>query len=297
VAEYLSDWRASFLLALQGDHKAPRTVELYSRSLELFEQWLTARDRAPVLDELTRSAVRAWLAELAAAAEPATVRLRFAAMRRFCRWLVAEGELATNPMEGMAGPVVKAKPVPLLDDEQLAALVKACAGRDFTSRRDEAVIRFLLDTGCRASELLGLTGDDVHLQAGSAMVTGKGRRTRAVYFSARTAAALDRYLRERRRHAKAHLPAFWLSQRGPLSMAGLQHILKVRSQAAGVEGVHAHRFRHSFAHDWLANGGQERDLMRIAGWTDPAMLARYGAAAADVRARDAAKRLRRGDRI
>jgi hypothetical protein len=75
--------------------------------------------------------------------------------------------------------------------------------------------------------------------------------------------------------------------------------LKVRAERAGLDArlVHPHRFRHTHAHDFLLAGGQERDLMRLMGWRSEGMLSRYGASAADHRAMQAARRLRRGDRI
>ncbi len=73
--------------------------------------------------------------------------------------------------------------------------------------------------------------------------------------------------------------------------------MKVRGQQAGIEDLHPHRFRHTFAHDFLMNGGQERDLKRLAGWSSDVMLERYGASAVDARAKTAAQRMKRGDRV
>ena len=91
--------------------------------------------------------------------------------------------------------------------------------------------------------------------------------------------------------------ALMLTQRGALSTDGARERMTVRGAMAGIEDLHPHRFRHTFAHDFLINGGQERDLKRLAGWTSDAMLERYGASAADQRAKTAAQRLRRGDRV
>ena len=94
----------------------------------------------------------------------------------------------------------------MLTREQTKALLAECAGKDFTSRRDTAIILLLADTGMRRMELAGLTTEDLDLRARVAYVVGKGRRPRTVPFGARTAQALDRYLRSRRQHARADSP-------------------------------------------------------------------------------------------
>ena len=71
----------------------------------------------------------------------------------------------------------------------------------------------------------------------------------------------------------------------------------MRGAQAGIDDLHPHRFRHTFAHDFLMSGGQERDLKRLAGWSSDVMLERYGASAADARARESTKRMKRGDRV
>lgn len=298
MPDHLADLAASFRRDLRAEGRAERTATLYGISVKMFCDWLSARGRPATLGELTRPAIREWLAELAETRQAATVRTRFKGLHRFCGWLVAEGELAEHPMASMVAPTPAEKPVPVLDDAELAALLKACAGKGFEERRDEAMLRVLLDCGLRVSELCGLTVADVDLDREMALVTGKGSKVRPVYFGARTIRALDRYLRERRRHRWAHLDALWLTQRGALSTDGARERVRVRAEAAGLtDRVHPHRFRHSWAHDFLLAGGQERDLMRLAGWSSDAMLSRYGSAGADLRAREAARKLARGDRL
>jgi integrase len=74
----------------------------------------------------------------------------------------------------------------------------------------------------------------------------------------------------------ADLPWLWLGQNGRLTDTGLRMMLRRRGAQVGLPGLHPHQLRHTFAHEWLAQGGTEGDLMRIAGWKR-AMLQRYGA--------------------
>ena len=211
---------------------------------------------------MNRAAIREWLAVLSDTHEPGTVKIRYRGLFRFCSWLVDEAELSSNPMATMSPPTLKMKPVPVVTDDQLAALVKACTGREFADRRDEALIRLLLDCGVRISEACGLRVDDLDLDQGMAIVKGKGSKVRPVYFSARTTRALNRYVRLRSHHRWAHLDALFLTQRGALSADGARDRVKLRGQLAGIEDLHPHRFRHTFAPDFLMSGGQERDLKR-----------------------------------
>jgi integrase len=142
----------------------------------------------------------------------------------------------------------------------------------------------------RLGEMAGLDASDIDLSMAVAVVRGKGSRLRSVPFGDRTAAALDRYRRQRLRHQLANLDAWWLGRKGSLGESGIAQMLKRRASGAQIGDLHPHMFRHSFAHQWLAAGGNEGDLQRIAGWSSPQMLQRYGRSAADQRAREAYRR-------
>jgi site-specific recombinase XerD len=300
VAEPLDQLAASFRRDLRADGKSARTIVIYQQALTFFGDWLISNGRGePTTSDLTRDNIRSFLVYLRddRGLSETTRAVRFAALRRFCRWAVAEELIARNPMEGMAQPQPAEVPVPVLGDDEIAALIKACGGKDLAARRDEAIIRVLLDTGMRISECAGMQLADTDLDSGAVLIVGKGQRPRVALFGAKTTRALDRYLRLRRAHRHAASPFLWLSQRGPLSADGIDGILRRRSAQAGLKPVHAHQFRHTFAHYWKASGQQEGDLKRLMGWRSDVMLARYGSSLADQRAMEAHRRLAPGDRI
>jgi Phage integrase family len=89
----------------------------------------------------------------------------------------------------------------------------------------------------------------------------------AELFSGACLEQCDQYVRMRGQHRWAHLDALFLTQRGALSADGARERVKIRGAMAGIDALHPHRFRHTFAHDFLMSGGQERDLKRLAGWS------------------------------
>ncbi|GAA2370847.1 tyrosine recombinase XerD [Catellatospora methionotrophica] len=304
----IDDLAASFRRHLRAAGKADRTIVLYGQSIRFYCDWLESQQRPATLDQLTRHSISAWLAGLIEAGnEVSTVATRLRGLRRFCRWLVLEGEVDKAPTEGVEMPAKVDKPVRVFSDAELAKLIKACAvprGKPgifdrsiFDGRRDEVLIRMLADCGLRVSELVGLELGHVDLDQELAYVTGKGARPRVVPFGARTAQSVDRYKRVRAGHPHATNPRLLLGERGAMSADGVRWRLEQLGEAAGVVDVHPHAFRHTFAHRWLAGGGQERDLMMLAGWRSDSMLSVYARSTAGERARSAHRRFGLGDQI
>jgi len=118
-----------------------------------------------------------------------------------------------------------------------------------------------------------------------------------VVYASKTAQALDRYMRFRKAHVHASMPALWLGPQGQLMPNGIAQMLRRRCAQAGIEKLHPHQFRHTAAHVAAKEGLGDSDMMRTFGWKSRQMLNRYGASAADERARAAYRRLAPGDRI
>jgi site-specific recombinase XerD len=291
LAALLPSWE----LHLRAERKSPQTVKVYGDGVRAFLRWCAAEQRPAVLD---RPAVTGFVAGLLdAGAEPATARSRHLALRRFSAWLLDEGEQDTDELLTVKPPKIDAKVTPVLTDGQVRALIKACAGAEMRHRRDEALVRFMVETGARAGEVVAMGVGDIDLARGLAVLRrGKGGKGRTVPIGPQAAKAIDRYLRARRSHRLADTPALWLGDRGKaFSYDALHKTLTERAAAAGLVGFHPHVLRHTAASRWLAAGGSEGGLMAVAGWSRRDMIDRYTRATSEARAAEEARTLQLGD--
>lgn len=279
----------SWTLALEAENKSRRTVEGYADSLLLFARWLEETDRVAPPEDITTETLREWLVELTETRSASTARTRWNGLRSFFAWAHEEAEIPANPMAVVKAPALPELIVQFLTVDQLKDVIAACEGPLLVDRRDQALILLYADTGARLSEIATAALADLDLRGRTLKIMGKGRRERILPFGARTARALDRYLRIRGRQPYAEGPWLWLSGKTGRGMTAnaVHQMLKRRGREAGVPGLHAHMFRHGFADAWLRAGGSEGDLMELAGWRSRQMVTRYAAATRAERAREA----------
>jgi len=282
---------------LRARNLSPETAENYRRTLERLSAALPA---AGLLGATARQ-VQGWLAGVQGdpGMSAATLATYFRRARTFYAWAARMEYLdGPSPMARMKAPREVSPQVPVADLADLAAVLGACAGKDFRARRDLAMIRLMLETGTpRASAVAALRRDQVDLRRDQVTVTDKGSKDRTIPFGAKTAHALTLYLRARAAHPKGNLPQFFLGKRGSMTRDGVYQVLAHRCELAGVPVISPHDLRHFTAHAWALAGGSEGDAMALFGWSHPAMAHRYAAAAAASRAQAHAREAALADRL
>jgi site-specific recombinase XerD len=297
---------------LRAEGKSEKTVYSYTLSVQLLTEFLAARGRDLTVD-VSRDDIRDFITQQSKrrkitdslgrthfGGSPATALVRYKGLQQFFKHCVEEQELDVSPMQGMRAPTFEREAPAIVTDDVLKKLLKARSGTSLTDRRDTAILRTFLDTGCRLSEVTDLRQGDVDLKHQEIAVRGKGNRVRVVAPNNKAAKSLDQYLRALEREWPERvgddLP-LWYGRAGRMSTSGVTAVLHRMCDDADVPRLHWHQLRHTWAHQWLAEGGNEGDLMTNAGWRSRAMLDTYARATKAERARDASRHLALGDRV
>jgi site-specific recombinase XerD len=300
---------ASWQLALEAANKSPRTVRSYTDSARWLCRFLVDQDMPADVEGVDAQHIRAYLLAEEQRTSAASAAVHFRNIRVFFGWLSSESERENpNPMDRVEAPKVTKKAKAFFTEDELSRLLKTCSGATFVDRRDAAIMRIFIDTGLRVSGLAGLRYDpddesanDVFLSQRRLRIRLKGDDETWVPIGKKSVAALDKYIRARVRHPQASSPWLWLGGQGHntarMTDSGIRDMVGRRGEQAGIQNVHPHRFRRSFADSWLAAGGSTDDLMHITGWKTYDMVREYTEQRGIARAHNAHARLSPGDRI
>ena len=268
-----------FKLSCQTENKSPKTIEWYTCFLDRFHQFLKQNGYPTNVKRINRNHIRAFILFLqkevrtphtARLLSDSTVQGYVRTLKSFFSWLTREEYIEQNPMIKIPVPKAPVKIINTFSHEHIATLISLCHTSDDSGYRNLAIILLLLDSGIRVSELVNIDIDDVNLAEGYIKIgKAKGNKERLVPIGSLVQKSLWKYInRYRPQPITVKVTKLFLSKYGvPLTKSGVQQMLRRYGKRAGINSVRCspHVFRHSFAKNYLLNGGDIFSLQRILG--------------------------------
>jgi integrase/recombinase XerD len=239
------------------------TTSSYRRDLAHFEKHLKQMQVSSV-SGITRPVLSSFVTSLLSMGLGAgSVERHIAAVKSFFAYLVREGRVQTNPTSNIRLPK-KSKKLP----KALTMSEAKCLVESPKSARDKAIMELLYATGIRASELIGLTLNDVNMDVGFIKCFGKGGKERIVPMGEAAIAAVKGYINAGR--PKSAINILFLDRLGrQLTRQGLWFIVKKYVKLSGVRAsASTHTLRHSFATHLLEGGADLRCVQEMLGHSD-----------------------------
>jgi len=272
-----------FLLSLQARHLSPHTLTDYTRTLRKLSAYfnsgskLLGLDPDPYVDDITHQQIAGFMASFDGLANKTLLNYHVG-MSSMWSWMVHEEIVKTNIIRKVVAPRAERKEVMPLTQEEVKMLFSVLerskvyrrGGRSVdhalvSYERNRAILLLMLDTGLRASELCDLKVEDLDNRNSRVLVRmGKGMKERLLPFSSRTGQMIWRYLATRENYQPDD-PLFLSKLSRPLSRTKLSEMVRSIGDRAGVPNVHPHRFRHTFAIQYLRNGGDVYTLQSMLG--------------------------------
>ena len=263
-----------FLIEQKIRGNSARTLHNYKVQLNFFADFATHE-----LDvtELSVEICRAYYLHLTERdLSSVTVQTYCRQLRAFLNWLYRYGYMQLDICSRFKLPKARRDVIDTLTDEEIRQLFDVYTGDGFLARRNRAILSLYLDGGLRLNELVTVRANRMHIRERYVIVDGKGNKQRAVPFGNQTRDALQSY-------AELLPPGqtfFFLKQlpRGdlaPLKEAGIKMLFRDLKDASGIERLHPHLLRHTFATRYLENGGNIYSLQMILGHTSLEMVKRY----------------------
>lgn len=258
---------------------AANTLEAYATDLQAFVSFVEETDAGAsgCVSQLSERLCLGFAVDLGKQALSLRSQARrISAVRGLCRFLRREKCVKADPMQGVASPKIRPKLPRSLSPQQVDLVLAKPDVTTPAGLRDLTMIEVLYCTGLRVSELVHLQLGE--LQPGYLRVTGKGNKTRVVPLGEQAQKVLDNYLCwARPKLLSGFISTFvFVNQRGQqLTRQGFYKILSRYGRAQGLDGVHPHLLRHTFATHLLEGGADLRAVQAMLGHADVATTENY----------------------
>ena len=275
---------AEYRVSLVASNRSPKTISWYLEILHRFLDFLEGSKLLRPVNELGREELklyvlhlqncRRWPGRLPNSKDRGklsaiSIQGHVRAIKAFWSWLNHEGYINENPLSKYPLPKAPQKILNVLSPQHVEELLAALDRKTAIGARNYLIILLLYDGGFRISELANITMEDLDSRDEFIRVTGKGQKQRLVPISHLTRREIIRYVNRFRQQICADKsPYLFAAPDGrPISVNGVQQLLRRLGKQAGLNGIRCspHTFRHTFATQFLTNGGDVFALKNIMG--------------------------------
>ena len=269
------DTLEEFKLECELRRLTPRTIKGYYNSTLLFLTWLERQQEIKELETIRPQHIKQYIQYLIRKQlTPSYINSILRCIRAYFRYATEEGYLSSNPTTKIRQLRNERKAQEYLEDHEIEKLLKIFDRSYFPEHRDFMAIMLILDTGMRLGECLRVTTDDIDMDDRTICLPAentKGRRTRFVFFSVKTAKSLQRWLRYKDRYTNSKL-LFPKKCGQPLEIHSFESGFKWYLGRAGIDKVYSpHALRNNFAKRCLMNGMDIYTLSWILGHSSVAV--------------------------
>ena len=269
---------SAFLSTRRLRNLSPNTITFYGQHLNKFMEFMESHYPNVSLEQIDHTILREYVSELKENHSAGGVNHHIKVLKILFKFMVEEGVISENPSKKISRIKTDQTAIATFTNEQIMAMLKITSHQmNFPGIRNFALITLLYDTGCRISELLELKVNDIQLDEKILTVKGKGGKSRLVPFGDRALIGLVKYLNRRTTLFGKGDVLFVTKFGGPLTRRMTNKIIERIGEKAKVENVRlsAHTFRHTFAKNWLMNGGDIFSLQKILGHKTLEMVRNY----------------------
>jgi integrase/recombinase XerD len=282
-----------FIRAKTAEGVRPGTITGYHDIFRYFRQWLD--DDITQINEINADIIRNYINYLRTERTPYaedpqrrrsgkglsvhTINIRIRGLSTFFRFIFNEGILPTNPTENISQVRDdEHEEVPGIPDEQIDSILASYDDRQFAQWRDKTLILLLLDTGLRIGEALALTSDQVNFKDLTVTVPSKiakNRRSREIPISREVAKRLRQLLDETQQYFGEDAQLFMNAYGEEFTDDAFRRRLNRLKRKLNITKLAPHMFRHTFARNYILNGGDIFTLQRILDHADIQTTRRY----------------------
>lgn len=281
-----------FVLAKRAEGKSTKTVDGYANILRSYCKYARENAGSSSISGFNIDNIRAYVIYLQTRPKfeghpltPArgsglsveSVRDHVRTLKVFSSWAHIEGYIMENRLQNLKLPKPEKSIIEPLNDDETLITMKSIGRKTDIGRRNYAMYLLMLDTGLRAGEVAGAELDNFKPAEGCIKVKGKGNKERIVPVGIEAQTELSGYIRYvRSKMAKPGCIRLFVSKDGgPITENTIKLFFSRLAKKSGVTRLHAHLCRHTFAINYILNGGDIYSLKEILGHSTLEMVSRY----------------------